>query len=62
VSCGGYKGSIQKVKMPILLEGVTLKEVNGTEFHITSATGRKTVTNLKTMQIIQHTINGCVLG
>jgi hypothetical protein len=39
-----------------------MKEVNGTEFHITSAKGRKTVKNIKTMQIIQHIINGCVLG
>jgi hypothetical protein len=48
--------------MPILQEGVTMKEVNGTEFYITSATGRKTVKNIKTMQIIQHMTNGCVLG
>jgi hypothetical protein len=46
--------------MPVLQEGVTMKEVNGTEFHITSATGRKTVKNIKSMQIIQYMINGCV--
>jgi hypothetical protein len=38
------------------------EEVNGTEIHIISATGRKTVKNMTTMQIIQHMINGCVLG
>jgi hypothetical protein len=51
-----------KVKIAILQDRVTMKGVNGTEIHITRATGRKTVKNMKTMQIIQHTINGCVLG
>jgi hypothetical protein len=37
-----------------------MKEVNGTEIHITSATRRNTVKNMKTEQIIQHRINGCV--
>jgi hypothetical protein len=48
--------------MANLQERVTVKEVNVTEIHITSATGRKTVKNMKTVQIIQHMINGCVLG
>jgi hypothetical protein len=48
--------------MAVLQEQVTMMEVHETEFHITSATGRKTVKNMKTKQIIQHTINGCVLG
>ena len=48
--------------MAILQERVTLKEVNVTEIHITSATGRNTVKDMKTVKIIQHTINGCLLG
>jgi hypothetical protein len=48
--------------MAVLQEGVTMKEVNGTAVYITSATGRKTVKTMKTIQIIQHMINGCVLG
>jgi hypothetical protein len=34
--------------MAMLQERVTMKEVHGTEFHVTSATGRKTVKNMKT--------------
>jgi hypothetical protein len=48
------------VKAAILQERVTRKAVNGTEIDITSTTGRKTVKLMRTMQIIQHTINGCV--
>jgi hypothetical protein len=48
--------------MAILQERVTMKEVYGTVIHIISATGRKTVKNVTTVQIIQHMINGCVLG
>jgi hypothetical protein len=48
--------------MAILQERVTLKEVNVTEIHITSATGRNIVKNMKTVQIIEHTISGSVLG
>ena len=48
--------------MAILQERVTMKDVNGPEMYITSPTGIKTERTMKTMQIIQHTMNGCVLG
>jgi microsomal dipeptidase-like Zn-dependent dipeptidase len=34
----------------------------GSKWNSLSATGRKTVKNMTNMQIIQHMINGCVLG
>jgi hypothetical protein len=34
--------------MAVLQERVTKKEINGTEVHIKSATGKKTVNNMKT--------------
>jgi hypothetical protein len=54
--------SIQKSENANLTGGSYNEGSKSNRFHISSATGRKTVKNMKTMQIIQHTINGCVLG
>jgi hypothetical protein len=50
------------VKTAILQDRVTVTEVNGKEMHIASATGRKSVKNMETVQIIHTTANACVLG